>query len=63
MVLKKSILVADRYTLNPQYTACSTTAPAPSVPLLRGETLRFLHEIGEGCFGKVFKGNYEYNII
>ncbi|GLV38614.1 Ror [Carabus blaptoides fortunei] len=54
MVLKKSILVADRYTLNPQYTACSTAGP--TVPLLRGETLRFLQEIGEGCFGKVFKG-------
>lgn len=59
LVLKKSILVADRYTLNPQYTACSTTAPAPSVPLLRADTLRFLHEIGEGCFGKVFKGDLQ----
>ncbi|KAJ8920993.1 hypothetical protein NQ315_015789, partial [Exocentrus adspersus] len=50
--LKHSLLVAERYAPNPQYSACSGTG----IPLLRKETLKFLNEIGEGCFGKVFKG-------
>ncbi|XP_018579743.1 tyrosine-protein kinase transmembrane receptor Ror isoform X2 [Anoplophora glabripennis] len=50
--LKHSLLVAERYAPNPQYSACSGTG----VPVLRKETLKFLNEVGEGCFGKVFKG-------
>ncbi|KAG5892982.1 hypothetical protein JTB14_015026, partial [Gonioctena quinquepunctata] len=52
--LKQGFLVAERYAPNPQYSACS----ASGVPVLRKETLSFLNEVGEGCFGKVFKGNY-----
>lgn len=50
--MKKSLLLNDRYTVNAQYTPCV----ALSVPLLQSDTLAFQHEIGEGCFGKVFKG-------
>ncbi|CAH1369310.1 tyrosine-protein kinase transmembrane receptor Ror-like isoform X2 [Tenebrio molitor] len=50
--LKHSLLMAERYAPNPQYSACSGTG----VPLLRKETLKFISEIGEGCFGKVYKG-------
>ncbi|CAH1992456.1 unnamed protein product [Acanthoscelides obtectus] len=50
--LKQSLLVAERYAPNPQYSTCS----AAGVPVLRKETLSFLKEVGEGCFGKVFKG-------
>ncbi|CAG9825456.1 unnamed protein product, partial [Phaedon cochleariae] len=50
--LKQSFLVAERYAPNPQYSACS----AAGVPILKKETLSFLKEVGEGCFGKVFKG-------
>ena len=54
--LSKGLLVANRYTPNPQYSACS--APdAVLVPQLPRDTLCFLQEIGEGCFGKVYKGN------
>ncbi|RZC40061.1 hypothetical protein BDFB_002490, partial [Asbolus verrucosus] len=49
--LKHSLLMAERYAPNPQYSACSGTG----VPLLRKETLKFINEIGEGCFGKVYK--------
>lgn len=52
--LKNSLLVSKRYAPNPQYTVCSGSG----VPLLRKETLKFLHEIGEGCFGKVYKGEF-----
>ncbi|XP_018333274.1 tyrosine-protein kinase transmembrane receptor Ror-like [Agrilus planipennis] len=52
IALKRSLLVPERYAPNPQYSACTGT----SVPVLRRETLKFLNEIGEGCFGKVFKG-------
>lgn len=47
----KGLLEAERYTPNPQYTVC----PAPAL-LLDRDAIHFLHEIGEGCFGKVYKG-------
>lgn len=50
--MKKDALSPERYTPNPQYSACPT-----ALPLLNRESLVFLQEIGEGCFGKVFKGN------
>ncbi|XP_017769848.1 PREDICTED: BDNF/NT-3 growth factors receptor-like [Nicrophorus vespilloides] len=52
IVLKRNLLVADRYAPNPQYSACSSGP----VLLLRQENLELLKEIGEGCFGKVYKG-------
>jgi hypothetical protein len=57
--LKHSLLMAERYAPNPQYSACSGTG----VPLLRKETLKFISEIGEGCFGKVYKGKSDIYII
>ncbi|KAK9713032.1 hypothetical protein QE152_g24601 [Popillia japonica] len=51
IALKRNFLVADRYAPNPQYSTCPSTA----VPILKRETLKFISEIGEGCFGKVFK--------
>lgn len=53
--LKNSLLVAERYAPNPQYSACS----GAGVLVLRKETLKFLNEIGEGCFGKVYKGKWK----
>ncbi|CAH1130539.1 unnamed protein product [Ceutorhynchus assimilis] len=50
--LKHSLLIPERYAPNPQYSACCST----DVPVIRKETLKFLNELGEGCFGKVFKG-------
>ncbi|GFG30260.1 hypothetical protein Cfor_11804, partial [Coptotermes formosanus] len=53
--LSKGLLEPNRYTPNPQYSACS----APDtilVPQLPRDKLCFLQEIGEGCFGKVYKG-------
>ncbi|KAK5646760.1 hypothetical protein RI129_005224 [Pyrocoelia pectoralis] len=55
IVLKRSFLVPERYAPNPQYSACSSS----SVPVIQRETLKFLNEIGEGCFGKVFKGELQ----
>ncbi|XP_024941360.1 muscle, skeletal receptor tyrosine protein kinase isoform X2 [Cephus cinctus] len=52
MNLKKGVLLANKYTPNPQYFTCIS----PEVPILRRDCLMFLHDIGEGCFGKVYKG-------
>jgi hypothetical protein len=53
--LSKGLLVPNRYTPNPQYSACANP-DAVLVPQLPREKLFFLQEIGEGCFGKVYKG-------
>ncbi|XP_069705196.1 tyrosine-protein kinase transmembrane receptor Ror-like isoform X2 [Periplaneta americana] len=53
--LSKGLLVPNRYTPNPQYSACAVP-DAMLVPQLPRETLCFVQEIGEGCFGKVYKG-------
>ncbi|XP_012288526.1 tyrosine-protein kinase transmembrane receptor Ror [Orussus abietinus] len=52
MNLKKGLLLANKYTPNPQYFSCTM----PEVPILHRSCLVFLHDIGEGCFGKVYKG-------
>ncbi|KAG6804029.1 muscle, skeletal receptor tyrosine protein kinase isoform X1 [Apis mellifera caucasica] len=52
MNLKKGLLLANKYTPNPQYFSCAS----PEVSILQRESLAFLQEIGEGCFGKVYKG-------
>ncbi|XP_076750703.1 BDNF/NT-3 growth factors receptor [Xylocopa sonorina] len=52
MNLKKGLLLANKYTPNPQYFSCAS----PEVPILQRESLVFLQDIGEGCFGKVYKG-------
>ncbi|TGZ32398.1 Uncharacterized protein DBV15_06823 [Temnothorax longispinosus] len=54
--LKKGLLLAHKYTSNPQYFTCTS----PGVPIIQRESLIFLHDIGEGCFGKVYKGEW-YN--
>ncbi|KAL1513438.1 hypothetical protein ABEB36_002849 [Hypothenemus hampei] len=55
--LKHSLLIPERYAPNPQYSSCCST----DVPVIRKETLKFLNELGEGCFGKVFKGELVKN--
>ncbi|XP_043506683.1 tyrosine-protein kinase transmembrane receptor Ror-like isoform X3 [Frieseomelitta varia] len=50
--LKKGLLLANKYTPNPQYFSCAS----PEVAILQRESLVFLEDIGEGCFGKVYKG-------
>ena len=52
MNLKTSLLLANKYTPNPQYFTCAS----PEVPILPRDSLHFLQDIGEGCFGKVYKG-------
>ncbi|KZC04523.1 Muscle, skeletal receptor tyrosine protein kinase, partial [Dufourea novaeangliae] len=52
MNLKRGLLLANKYTPNPQYFSCSS----PEVPILQRESLVFVQDIGEGCFGKVYKG-------
>nr|XP_012136036.1 PREDICTED: muscle, skeletal receptor tyrosine protein kinase-like isoform X3 [Megachile rotundata] len=52
MNLKKGVLLPNKYTPNPQYFSC----PSPGVPILQRESLVLLQNIGEGCFGKVYKG-------
>lgn len=44
---------------------------SPDAPLVKimqekeiqRENIQFLEEIGSGCFGKVYKGNYVYRIL
>ncbi|XP_015121598.1 tyrosine-protein kinase transmembrane receptor Ror [Diachasma alloeum] len=50
--LKKSLLLPNKYIANPQYFGCTP----PEVPILRRDHLVFLYDVGEGCFGKVYKG-------
>lgn len=52
--LKKGLLLANKYTPNPQYFNCAS----PEVPILQRESLVFVQDIGEGCFGKVYKGEF-----
>ncbi|KAL6447910.1 hypothetical protein ACFW04_000169 [Cataglyphis niger] len=52
--LKKGLLLAHKYTPNPQYFTCTS----PGVLIIQRESLTFLHDIGEGCFGKVYKGEW-----
>ncbi|XP_073995280.1 muscle, skeletal receptor tyrosine protein kinase-like [Rhodnius prolixus] len=59
MSLSNSLLPADRYATNPQYMISEPEQPqSPPVPLpaLSRDSLTFSHVIGEGCFGKVYKG-------
>lgn len=56
MNLKKGLLLANKYTPNPQYFSCAS----PEVAILQRESLVFLEDIGEGCFGKVYKGFYHF---
>lgn len=58
MNLKKGLLLANKYTPNPQYFSCAS----PEVPILQRESLVFLEDIGEGCFGKVYKGFYHFHV-
>lgn len=51
MNLKKGLL-ANKYTPNPQYFPCGPS----EIHVIPRENLIFLHDIGEGCFGKVYKG-------
>ncbi|XP_075212410.1 tyrosine-protein kinase transmembrane receptor Ror-like [Lycorma delicatula] len=50
--LSKSLLEQERYISNPQYIPCALQ----SLPMLNRDSLTFLHDIGQGCFGKVYKG-------
>ncbi|XP_034949744.1 tyrosine-protein kinase transmembrane receptor Ror-like isoform X2 [Chelonus insularis] len=54
--LNKSVLLANKYTPNPQYFGCTP----PEVPIIRRENIIFLYDIGEGCFGKVYKGELSH---
>ncbi|ENN78446.1 hypothetical protein D910_05345 [Dendroctonus ponderosae] len=50
--MKHSLLVPERYAPNPQYSSCCGS----EVPIIPRDSVRFLDELGEGCFGKVYKG-------
>ncbi|CAL1684805.1 unnamed protein product [Lasius platythorax] len=52
--LKKGLLLAHKYTPNPQYFTCTS----PGILIMQRESFIFLHDIGEGCFGKVYKGEW-----
>ncbi|XP_015511028.1 tyrosine-protein kinase transmembrane receptor Ror [Neodiprion pinetum] len=52
MNLKKGFLLPNKYIPNTQYS----TYGSPEVPILRRDCVLFLQDIGEGCFGKVYKG-------
>ncbi|XP_066597332.1 tyrosine-protein kinase transmembrane receptor Ror-like isoform X2 [Prorops nasuta] len=54
--LDKGLLMANKYTPNRQYFACNS----PEVPILARDSLLFLNDIGEGCFGKVYKGEWNH---
>ncbi|XP_012259968.2 muscle, skeletal receptor tyrosine-protein kinase-like [Athalia rosae] len=59
MNLKKGLLQTNKYTPNPQYFVCGS----PEVPILRRDCVVFLQDIGEGCFGKVYKGELRHGEV
>uniref|UniRef100_A0A1B6CKF4 Protein kinase domain-containing protein n=1 Tax=Clastoptera arizonana TaxID=38151 RepID=A0A1B6CKF4_9HEMI len=62
MSLNKGLLSTDRYALNPQYIPCAMPELLSpfSVTLVSRERIIFHQEIGEGCFGKVYKGELKH---
>ncbi|XP_011304539.1 high affinity nerve growth factor receptor isoform X1 [Fopius arisanus] len=56
MNLTKSLLLPNKYIQNPQYFGCTP----PEVPILHRDHLVFMFEVGEGCFGKVYKGELRH---
>lgn len=59
--LAKSVLEHGRFTANPEYDWGAGLAPfagpfAGPFAAIRAEWIELEHEIGEGCFGKVFRG-------
>ncbi|BES88348.1 TyrKc [Nesidiocoris tenuis] len=57
--LSKGVLHEDKYAANPQYVVSLPELQSPDsvhLPQLPREVVKFEHVIGEGCFGKVFKG-------
>ncbi|KAL1458323.1 hypothetical protein WDU94_008484, partial [Cyamophila willieti] len=55
----KEMLDEDRYASNPLYTSSSINSS--DVPILCRSDVTFSTEIGEGCFGKVYKGELTLN--
>lgn len=59
--LSKGVLHEDKYAANPQYVVSLPELQSPDsvhLPQLPREVVKFEHVIGEGCFGKVFKGEF-----
>ncbi|CAH0392803.1 unnamed protein product [Bemisia tabaci] len=54
--LSNGLLTEDRFTINPQYSPASISEMTAPIPLLSRDSIVFCQEIGEGCFGKVYKG-------
>jgi hypothetical protein len=60
--------MATRYAANPQYSGAGMPGtelpelppppPLCAVPLIERTALRLHQELGEGCFGKVYRGKY-----
>lgn len=57
--MKHSLLVPERYAPNPQYSSCCGS----EVPIISRDSVRFLDELGEGCFGKVYKGKRVLKVV
>ena len=64
VALTKKILQHERFATNPDYWSSSTSSvhsdaaagELQSFVIIQPESIRLIHEIGEGCFGKVYKG-------
>ena len=62
--LSKNVIVQERLTSNPEYWASDPSAAMDlessdqlkSFVIIRPEWIDLKQEIGEGCFGKVFRG-------
>ena len=63
--LSKNVIVLERLTSNPEYWAADSSTARncsdkddrlKSFVIIRPEWIELEKEIGEGCFGKVFKG-------
>lgn len=66
--LSKNVIVQERLTSNPEYWASDPSAAMDlessdqlkSFVIIRPEWIDLKQEIGEGCFGKVFRGKLRY---
>jgi hypothetical protein len=58
--LTKTVILQDRFTANPDYwpsdPPSENASALQSFVIIQPEWIHLIQEIGEGCFGKVYKG-------
>lgn len=56
----KGIIQDECFMMNPHYATPSTPKNTILIPYLNKECISSMQEIGQGYFGKVYKGNRKF---